>query len=248
MSFAAEDVDVVIIGSGVGGGSVATQLAGSGAQGELFAGNSQDGLEATTVRGALTRPTFAPGIPEVWLGVAGRTRGQLIRVVLSQSGQPERAYPVSVPQLPAGDQIKAVRISPDGVRIALILTTPADSNGSLVIGSIVRGSAVLRVEALRTISPQDTVITDVAWLNSIRLFAIGHIASSQSYRTFDTAVAGSNWSSRAVNLFSAPDYVTATAGAVPWLSTGGFVWKQDFGSWVPPRGGQTAGSAPVYQE
>jgi hypothetical protein len=174
---------------------------------------------------------------------------ELVRVLLTSSGGKQEVDKFSVPGVQAGEEIRAVRVSPDGVRVALVVGSPGRPGGQLLVGSIVRGSKVLRVDGLEVISPQKADITDVAWINSLRLFAIGRLAVSQDWRSFDTRVDGSVWSSRVVNLSSRPDYVTATADNLPWLSAGGFVWRQESdGTWGPPIGGQTPGTAPIYVE
>jgi hypothetical protein len=180
----------------------------------------------------------------VWIGDGN----QLWRETVGDDGLPERRSTVSVIGMEKGDVLRAVRISPDGVRIAMVQATRGQPEGTLVIGSIVRSNGRVTVEAPEKISPQNESITDVAWQTSVRLIAIGHVGSSEDARTFDTHVDGSSWTSRPVNLFSEPTQVAATVDAVPWLSAGGFVWEQQSDSWVPPTGGQTPGTAPVYVE
>jgi hypothetical protein len=219
---------------------------GSGAGAQLLVGSQDTGLKPTSVRGALSRPAFARGRREVWVGSGTK----VYRVTLSPSvGRVEaKVDPVALLDVPNAARILSVRISPDGARIALVLAAARADGGQLFIGSIVRSAGDVRVDALETISPQQAIVTDVAWLNPLRLFAIGRLSSSQDSLTFDTGVDGTDWTPRVVGLSSRPDKVTVTAGASAWVSAGGFVWVQSAGQWVSPTGGQTPGTAPVYIE
>lgn len=215
---------------------------GSGPQRRLLAGNQSAGLRPTTLHGPLTRPSFAPGLREAWVGVgAGVDR-------VTIAGTTGRVSAVPVVQAPAGDQILALRISPDGVRVALVFGRPGQTSGRLFIGSLERGAAQARIDQLTQISPQLVSIRDVAWSNPIRLIAVGRGRyDDPSY--FDTVVDGSDWTTHALGLSTEADSVTVTGGATPWVSAGGFVWELGPAQqWLPPTGGQTPGTKPVYAE
>ncbi len=220
----------------------AAGVQGVGAQSQLLVGSQDAGLRTTTLVGPLTRPTFAPGRNEVWVGSGTR----MYRVTIDATSSRVDRVPMQL--VPGAGQVIAVRISPDGVRIAVVLEPPRGSGGTLYIGSIVRGSGPTRIDALTPISPQVAVVTDVAWLNPLRLFAIGHLTNSLDSLSFDTGVDGTDWSSRIVGLSKVPDAVTVTAGASAWVSADGFVWVQSGVQWVSPAGGQTPGTAPIYLE
>jgi Lipoprotein LpqB beta-propeller domain len=221
---------------------LAAGVQGIGAQAQLLVGTQEAGLRPAAVSGPLTRPAFAPGRSEVWIGSGAR----IYRVTIDAASS--RVDRVPMLQVPGAGRVIAVRISPDGARIAVVLAPPKGNGGTLYIGSIVRGSGPTRIDALAAISPQAAVITDVAWLNPLRLFAIGHVTSSQDSLSFDTGVDGTDWTSRIVGLSKVPDAVTVTAGASAWVSADGFVWVQSAGQWVSPTGGQTSGTAPIYLE
>src|SRR5581483_2672731 len=106
----------------------------------------------------------------------------------------------------------AVRVSPEGSRVALVI---AGKNGSrqLDVGAIVRGAGPVRVDTLQPISPQGVVITDVTWLNSLNLLAIGYLTTSNDSRTFETALDGAGWTARPVGDLPTPDSVTAAPSA-----------------------------------
>ena len=87
----------------------------------------------------------------------------------------------------------AVRLSPDGSRIAIVVSGAKASSAQLYVGSIVRGSGQVRIDQMPPVSPEGVVVRDVAWLDSNKLFAIGKIAATGDPRVFTTGVDGSEW-------------------------------------------------------
>ena len=79
--------------------------------------------------------------------------------------------PLNVPAGKASGQVVAVRISPDGGRVALVLTTSGSSQ--IYVGNIVRSANQVSVNDLQPISPQGVDVTDVAWNDQLKLFATG---------------------------------------------------------------------------
>jgi hypothetical protein len=218
---------------------LAAGLIGSGSTAQLYVGSVRDGLNATRIRGALSRPAFAPGRAEVWVGAGSR----LYRVDLA--GAKPRVYPVQI--VTGGGRILALRISPDGSRIAMAIAS-ATGKGQLYVGSVVRGAGQVRVDGLQQpISPVGVVVTDVAWLDPVKLFAIGYLVGSQDTRSFETGVDGTDWTNSTVNLPDPPDSVTAATSSNVWVSANGYVWELSGTTWTSPGGtGQTAGTQPVY--
>jgi hypothetical protein len=218
-------------------------VSGSGNAARLEVGTAIKGgtLRTTSLHGPLTRPAFVPGRSEVWVGSGSR----LYRVVID--ADPPR--PEQVPLLAGAGRIVALRLSPEGSRIAIVI---AGGNGltQLYVGSVVRGAGPPRVDKVQPISPEGVVVQDVAWLDRFKLFAIGYLAGSLDSRTFETGVDGTDWTNSTIpNLPGSPDAVAATTAASVWLSAGGFVWKQSGNAWVSPgQTGQTPGTAPVYLE
>jgi dipeptidyl aminopeptidase/acylaminoacyl peptidase len=151
---------------------------------------------------------------------------------------------------PVTGQVGAVRFSPDGTRIAVVLTT---STGTQIwIGAVSRqGSAgQAHVDSLEPISPQGIVVTDVAWNDQLRLFAIGHSVARGEASVYEVQVDGSLWVSNGIsNLPQAPDSITVAENEVAWVSTGGTLWYQQAGAWSSsPNGTETRGVNPVYLE
>jgi hypothetical protein len=108
----------------------------------------------------------------------------------------------------------------------------------------------VQVDSLQAISPEGTVVTDVAWLDSLQLFAIGYLSQSKDSQTFETGVDGSEWTNRGIGTLSyAPTSVTVAALASVWVSANQVVWRQSGTDWVSPVGNdQTPGTNPVYLE
>lgn len=226
-----------------GGPLLVAGVTGSGSAGRLWVGTRSAGLRSTSVRGTLSRPAFVPGRDEVWIGDGSA----LYRVVTGAAGP--RPEPVPIPAVSGGGQIVAVRLSPEGSRVAIVVSGAAGSK-QLYIGSIVRGGGQVRVGTLDAISPKGVVVNDVAWLDSFKLFAIGYLAKSLDSRTFEVGVDGTDWTSSGIgNLHDPPDSVTAATSSTVWVSASGFVWKQSGNSWTSAGpAGQTPGTAPVYLE
>jgi hypothetical protein len=212
----------------------------------LYVGTQQLGLRSTDVHGtvnSLSRPAWAPGRPEVWIG-AGAT---LYR--LTVSGVAADRHRIDLPSVPNDLPIEAVRISPDGARIALVLGSASQSQGQLYVGVIVRTAGQVRVQDLTVISPQQVVITDVAWNDPLKLLASGYLKTSLDAKLCETNVDGSGWSLSGVpGLPDGPDTLTVTANAFAWASVGDTVWKQGSPWFSPDPSGDTPGYDPVYLE
>jgi hypothetical protein len=216
-------------------------VTGTGSAARLSVGTAgRGGLHPAHLAGPLTRPAFVPGRSEVWIGSGGR----LYRVL---ADAPAGSRPERVP-LPGNGQILALRFSPEGSRIAIVIAG-GDGRARLYVGSVVRAAGPPRIDKLQPISPHGVVVKDVAWLDPLKLFAIGWLAASQDSRTFETGVDGTDWTNSTTGLPSPPDAVAAATAASVWASAGGFVWKQSGTSWVSPgTTGQTPGTAPIYVE
>jgi hypothetical protein len=206
----------------------------------LWIGRASTGLRKTSVpAGSLTRPSWLPGQKEAWVAAGAR----LYRVDYSGALQ-------SVPTaLPPGARITALRLSPEGSRIAMIVSLANQSQ--LWVGSIVRTDTVpndgtARIDSAEAITPPGYRLTDVAWSDDSTLWAVGTSAGSQGI--WSVSVDGAGLLSRpSAGLPQAADSLTIAPGVLPWVSSGGYVFQQS-SDWEGPGRHTTRGTNPIYQE
>ncbi|MEO6885575.1 MAG: LpqB family beta-propeller domain-containing protein [Jatrophihabitantaceae bacterium] len=219
---------------------LAAGTAGSADAQTLYVGTDGAPLRRTAVTGALSRPAWVPNMAEVWIG-AGKT---LYRVA---SNGAVSAVAITTTSGKLSGQIIAVRFSPEGARIAVVLQT-ADGAGQIWLGSVVRATNAVRVSNMQQISPQGVTITDVAWNDELKLFAVGRDIGGLP-NVYELQSDGSLWTPRGIpNLPGPPDSITVAENVVASVSVGNTVWVQRGGSWVSPTGGSTHGTNPVYLE
>lgn len=217
---------------------------GSADDARLLVGTYRAGLRPTSVHGRLSRPSWAPNFDEVWVGDGSK----VYRV-------PRGGKPTAVPVAGAGalsGRVSALRFSPGGSRVALVLTASDGASAQVWVGLVIRAGprAQVRVDSLEPISPQGIVVTDVAWNDELKLFTIGSVPGSRDGHVYEVQVDGSLWTARSgtEDLPGAPDSITVAENVPAWVSVGGTVWAQSGGSWASPAGGQTLGTNPTYLE
>ncbi|MFF5775320.1 LpqB family beta-propeller domain-containing protein [Streptomyces californicus] len=129
-------------------------------------------LVTSTAKKAADRlsPPSWDGRGDLWVADRNPAGPRLLRLA-GGTGEPQE---VRVPGLD-GARIEALRMSADGVRIALLLTK--DGRTTLNIGRVERrGSSVvpkISVEDLRQAAPQLTDVTAVSWSGRSRLVVVG---------------------------------------------------------------------------
>ncbi|WP_338018016.1 LpqB family beta-propeller domain-containing protein [Streptomyces taklimakanensis] len=128
--------------------------------------------EAVRERDGLTAPSW-DGLGDLWVADRDPENPRLLRL---RGGQ-EEPRPVEVAGL--GDRrIEALRVSSDGVRLALLVS--ADDRTELLLGRIERqetedGSRAV-VEGLRPIAPRMDDVVDASWAGDSRLVVVGREA------------------------------------------------------------------------
>jgi hypothetical protein len=217
---------------------------GTGSQQTFWIGQTETGLRRTVVpSGPLTRPSWAAGLHEAWVA-NGAT---LYRV----SGP--RAVSKVPATLPSGDRIAALRLSPDGSRIAMILQGPT-GYAQLWIGAVVRtgpagGKSSVRIASPQPIMPPSYQLSDVAWDDNMTLWVVGTDASQRkSHGIWSVTVDGANMQEQSsAGLPQGADSIATGSGVLPWVSAGGYVFE--LGSdWEGPSHRTTPGTAPAYLE
>ncbi len=147
----------------------------------------------------------------------------------------------------AAGQVVAVRISPDGTRVALVLKSQGSSQ--IYVGNIVRGTSEVSVNDLQPVSPQGVEVTDVAWNDQLKLFATGSDLITGLNEVYEVQCDGSFWNSRGnQGLPGAPDAVTAASGSEAVVSSRGTLWQQQGTDWQSLLSGENRGTNPVYLE
>ena len=200
-----------------------------------------DGDLAPVLSGArLSSPTVAATRSEVWVVRDGTS------VVRVQAGGAPQA--VTAPTLPGLGMTEVLRLSPDGVRAALVVEGP--EGPSLYMGTVVRaedGSVALR--DLRGIAPELSQVVDVAWRDSGNLLVLAGDAGED--RIVPYAVGVDGWGLSRVptaGLPSQPQSIAAAPTRQPLVDAGGTIWQLTGGTWGTLVRGQEPlpGTAPFY--
>ncbi len=210
--------------------------------GETLLAGPYAGDLAVVLSGAsrLSSPTVAATRSEAWVVRDGTS------VVRVQAGGPPQ--PVTAPTLPGLGMTEVLRLSPDGVRAALVIEGPGGR--SLYVGTVVRaedGSVALR--DLRAIAPELSRVADVAWRDSGSLLVLAGSAGEAGNVPYSVGVDG--WGLTRVptaGLPSPPQSIAAVPDRQPLVDAGGTIWRLSGGTWVTLQRGEEPlpGTAPFY--
>lgn len=239
-------------GSGPSNPAVAGVVTANRTQ-QLWIGTQALGLRRTRLTGkALTRPTWSPNADVVWVG-SGST--------LYQVASNGAVLPVGLVAAAAGTRIagtiKAVRFSPDGVRVALVIAQPGGGPSQVWTGAVVQNGSLVSVHGLMPITPENVQMIDVAWNGPRTLFAIGRTGDSDEGNLYEYEVDGVQQADDPISgLPGPPDSLTVSANQPVWVSVTASstttVWTQLQNSkWSSPptaSGGDASGTQPVYVE
>ena len=193
-------------------------------------------LDATT----FSAPSVAATRKEAWVVRDGTS---LVRVL---EGAPPQA--VNAPTLFGLGRVQALRLSPDGVRAAVVVEGPVGL--ALYVGTVVRaedGSVALR--DLRDIAPSLSQVADVAWGDSDTLLVLAGDARDDRIAPYSVGVDG--WGLVQVPTAGLPTSPSSIAGAPtrqPLVDAGGTIWQLAGGNWVTLVRGREPlpGAAPFY--
>ena len=204
----------------------------------LLAGPYSGELAPVLSAARLSSPTVAATRSEVWVVRDGTS---VVRV--QASGSPQA---VTAPTLPGLGVADALRLSPDGVRAALVLEGPGGR--TLYMGTVVRaedGSVALR--DFRAIAPELSQVVDVAWRDSGHLLVL----AGDEGRVLPYTVGLDGWGLAEVPTAGLPSQPQSIAGAPsrqPLVSAGGTIWQLTGGTWGTLVRGQEPlpGTEPFY--
>lgn len=198
---------------------------GSDKSSQLLLGQTGGALHQTTppLSGQLTRPDWMPGLDEVWIGAGSK----LYRV--DGNGRTHRV-PIAPSSGTLAGRIVAVRLSPEGARVALVVAS--GGTAQIWIGTIVRSATSVQVTQAIPITPSGVVVKDVAWAgDQLTLYAVGFGRTSNDASVYSVRSDGSYWSSYGIsNLGNAPDSISVAQGVYPAElavsagTTGSTVW------------------------
>jgi len=185
-------------------GTVALYVGGPGA------------LRSTVAGSSLTRPTWGGGSGEVW---TVRDGSEVLLVPLN--GQVAR---VQVPGLGALGAIRALRLSRDGARVALV----AGPRGreELWVGVVVRQNGRTRLDGLRPLEVGESPVSDVSWSDSLGVVALAR-GGQQDSSLYAVDIHGAS-AGRLVATAGLPGPPTAVAAgpALPLLTVAaGTLWQ-----------------------
>jgi hypothetical protein len=147
---------------------------------EADAGDAQPVLVSEAVReeDRLSAPSW-DGLGDLWIADRDPRDPRLLRLTGGQ-GEPEV---VSVPGLARNERIESLRISSDGVRIALRIRNP-DGTSSLQLGRVeregTREDPSVTVAALQRVAPQLQDVAAMSWSGPSELVVVGRESRSVS--------------------------------------------------------------------
>ena len=206
----------------------------------LFAGPYSGELAPVLSGSTLSAPTVAAPRAEAWVV---RNGTDVVRVPAGGSAQA-----VSAPTLAGLGEAEALRLSPDGVRAALVIEGPGGL--SLFIGTVVRSEdGVVDLRDLHEIAPELSQVSDVTWRDSGNLYVLAIDPSEDRIVPYQVGVDG--WGLTDVPTAGLPaqaDSIAAAPTRQPLVSAGSTIWQLAGGTWVTLVRGQEPlpGNAPFY--
>lgn len=189
--------------------------------------------------GTLSSPTVAVTSQEIWLV---RNGVEIVRV--PADGAPQG---VSTPTLATAGTAQVIELSPDGVRLAVVVADPRGVR-RLYVGTIVQAEEPrFAVRDLIEVTPGLSSVIDVAWRSAGELWVLaGEPGEQQLYSVF---VDGWDFSTEGrAGLPARPTALAAAPGRPPLVVAGESLWQWSGQRWVTLLRGQepVRGSAPFY--
>ena len=222
--------------------SALTFLAGvrpEAGQSTLLAGPYGGELAPVLTGRTLSAPTVAAIRPEVWVVRDG------VEIVRVPAGS--RPQAVSAPTLAGLGRAQVIELSPDGVRVAVVVTDPQDVP-RLHVGTVVRSQeGGVAVRDLPQVAPTLSPVVDVAWRSNGELWVLAGDPGEEA--PYSLGVDG--WGLAQLSSAGLPDQPTslgAAPGREPLVVADGRLWQWARGSWVTlvPEREPLAGTAPFY--
>ncbi len=227
---------------------------------ELMIGNAGTLDTVKLPAAATSRPDWTRNpTPEVWIGV-----GHALVRVSSTGVISSPAVQLAVPGSTAFTyrSVDAVRFSPDGARVALVLTgVGSAASSSAWIGNVVRTAGAVSIQGLYQFTPRGWYVRDIAWTDALTLDVIDNAPTSLEFRIYSLKSDGSREeqltsANEQLPASPAPRWITAGTTAAgqadTWVSVGtgssATLWRLlPAPDWLAPFGTSSyLGSAPNY--
>jgi len=193
-------------------------------------------LRPTVSAATLTRPTWGSGIREVWT-----VRDARDVLLVTVDGH---AYPVEVPQAQQIGPIRALSLSRDGARVAVV--AGAAGRERLWIGVVARENGA-QIQGLRPLDVGDTPVSDVSWSDAGTVVALTR-SGEQDSSLYSIDVDGGS-PAVLVSTAGLPGPPTAVAAGPALLTiAAGTLWRTPVASesWTRVEDRRGGESAPAY--
>ncbi|GAA1670138.1 MtrAB system accessory lipoprotein LpqB [Fodinicola feengrottensis] len=209
----------------IDGGAVAMVRSAAGGRQTLFTGPSAGPLRPVLTAGTVSAPTWEPDHSGALAAVDGREIGYapMDHPVIT-AGAPGLAA-----ILGKSGRLVAVRLAPDGVHLALVVSD--GSVGQVLVGVFQAGTFSAAVTSLRVISSKLTGATDVAWTGDNALLTIGR--RGEVVQNEIVADGSGEQITLAVGLHDVPTQIAAVPNRT-LVTSGGYVYQSFQRGWASP--------------
>ncbi len=207
------------------------------ARGQVLYVGAPGSLRPTISGTTLSRPTWGPGIREVW---TVRNARDVMLVTLDG-----HAFHVDVPQGQAIGPIRAFSLSRDGTKVAVVAGSAGRER--LWIGVVLRENGAAQIQGLRWLDFGDSPVSDVSWSDAGTVIVLTR-SGEQDSSLYSVDVDGGS-PALLVSTTGLPGPPTAVA-AGPTLLTiaAGTLWRTPVASesWTKVEDRRGGESAPAY--
>jgi hypothetical protein len=131
-------------------------------RGQVLSVGPPGSLRSTISGSTLSQPSWGSETHQVWTVRNGRDV-----MLVTLDGHATR---VDVPQQQKIDTIRALRLSRDGARVAVVAGSPGREQ--LWIGVVVRDNGSTQIQGLRPLDLGDVPVSDVSWSNAVTVIAL----------------------------------------------------------------------------
>lgn len=219
----------------------------------VFVDNASGSRPVRFSAAATSRPEWThDGSQEVWLGVGHG----LVRVTNAATAAPVAVSTLQGASPLAPRAVTAVRFSPDGARVALVLAgVGSGGSSSAWLGNVVRSGNAVSVQGLHQFTPGQWHVRDIAWTDAEDLDVIDNAPNDFNFAVYAVRCDGSNplaITSANDDLPGPPRYITVGRDGTTWVSVGdgpsATLWRQSgSAAWTAPFGRSAYfGTAPEY--